>query len=119
MPTTEETKYQALESCPVVLSICTDLDRTTRRERALSAAGFRVVSANTFQAASAMSQYCPFRVVVLDHECCSELASLVLGTPYVILDTEPQANEEDLVQDLLALCARRGWFNKLEPLRAA
>jgi hypothetical protein len=47
------------------------------------------------------------------------LASLVLGTPYVILGTEPQANEEDLVQDLLALCARRGWFNKLEPLRAA
>jgi hypothetical protein len=119
MPTTEETKYPGLGELSGCVSICTDLDRTTRRERALSAAGFRVVSANTFQAASAMSQYCPFRVVVLDHECCSELASLVLGTPYVILDTEPQANEEDLVQDLLALCARRGWFNKLEPLRAA
>jgi hypothetical protein len=119
MPTSDGRKRNLQESCPVVLSICTDLDRTIRREQALAAAGFTVVSANTFQAASAMSQYCPFRIVVLDHECCSELASLVLRTPYVILGTEAEVTEEDLVQDLLALCERRGWFSKLEPLRAA
>jgi len=119
MPASHQTKRHLPASCSVVLSICIDLERTTRRERALSDAGFRVVSASTFQAASAISQHCAFRIVVLDHECCSELASLTLETPYIILGTESGADENDMVQDLLALCTRRGRISKLRRMRAA
>ena len=109
----DHTKRPSLGNRPVVLSICLDLDRTKAREEALSAAGFRVISASTFQAASAISHHCAFRIIVLDHECCAELNSLVLKTPYLIIGTEPGADENHLVQDLLALCARKARVRKI------
>ena len=66
----------------VLISICPDITRLQIREQTLSAAGFNVVSASTFQAAWALSEYCDFSVVVLDHECCLELSALVMKQRY-------------------------------------
>ena len=113
MPSSLKPSASYLAEGPVVLSICLDVDRARNREQALSSAGFRVISASTIEAAVAVSHHCEFSIVVLDHECCSQLNSLSLKPPYVILGRAPAADENKLVQDLLALCSRRTRVRKL------
>jgi hypothetical protein len=78
-----------------------DLARSRKREKALVAVGFRVVSATTFQCAKAMAEHCNFSIVLLDHECCAELASVQLPPPYLIVGTEPGIDESILAQNLV------------------
>ena len=84
----------------VLLSICRDITRLQIREQTLTKAGFRVVSASSFQAAWAISEYCDFSVVVIDRECCSELSALVLKQRYTTVETEPNCDGRKLVEDL-------------------
>ena len=87
-----------------VLSICLDLQRTLKREQALSSAGFRVVSATTVEAALAMSCYYEFSVIVLDEECCAPLPRLNLERPYTIVRSPAYNDENLLIEHLIALC---------------
>ena len=119
MSSSPQSKRRRLPTGPTVLSICLDLNRTRNREQALSSAGFRVVSVTTFEAALAVSQHCEFRIVVLDHECCSQLTSLDLEPPYVIFGREADSNDNQLAQDLLVLCNRKGRLRKDASMRAA
>ena len=84
----------------VLLSVCPDITRLQIREQTLVAAGFNVVSASTFQAAWAMSEYCDFSLVVLDHECCSELSALVMKQRYSSFETWPAMDESKLVREV-------------------
>ena len=119
MSSSPQSKRRRLPTGPIVLSICLDVHRTRNREQALSSAGFRVISVTTFEAALAVCQYCEFRIVVLDHECCSQLTSLHLEPPYVIFGREADSNDSQLVQDLLGLCNQKGRLRKDAPMRAA
>jgi hypothetical protein len=104
MATSDEATHRSLANRPVILSICLDLTRSHKREKALVAAGFRVVSATTFQCARAMEEHCKFFIVVLDQECCSELASVRLVPPYLIIGTESGVDESSLAQRLSNWC---------------
>ena len=84
----------------VLISICPDITRLQIREQTLTAAGFNVVSASTFQAAWALSAYCDFSVVVLDHECCLELSALVMKQRYSSFETWPEMAEDKLVKEI-------------------
>ncbi len=61
---------------PSLLSICPDIERLETRAKALKAAGFRVVSVSTIQAAAAVAQCCDFSLVMVDHDCPSEVGEL-------------------------------------------
>jgi hypothetical protein len=61
---------------PLLLSVCTNVNRMEMREHDLASAGYQVLSATTLAAAWAMAKYCNFDLVVLDSDCATDLAAL-------------------------------------------
>ena len=88
---------------PVLLSVCTNLDRMQSREHALHAAGYLVASASTVTAASQMSQLCKFDIVLLDHECVSDEEATTLQERYVSVLLEAGTTEKQLLTHLCQL----------------
>jgi len=88
---------------PVLLSVCTNLDRMQSREHALHAAGYLVASASTVKAASQMSQLCKFDIVLLDHDCVSDEEATILQERYVSVLLEPGTTERELLTQLCQL----------------
>lgn len=84
----------------VVLSVCPDLVRLQRREHALTAAGFRVVSASTTHAATAMSRYWQFGVLVVDREC-SDVTPLLKISDHWLFGPVGDGSEDELVREVL------------------
>jgi hypothetical protein len=86
---------------PVLLSVCPNLDRLQRRERALVSAGYHVVSASTLIAAWGMSQLCKFDLVLLDDECVAGGESVSLQERCATVLLPPSASDKDVIAELV------------------
>src|SRR3954469_9602967 len=88
---------------PILLSVCTNLDRMQSREHALHTAGYLVAAASTLTAATEMSQLFKFDIVLLDHECLSDEEAELLQQRYVSVLLEPGTTEKQLLTQLCQL----------------
>ena len=86
---------------PVLLSVCTNLDRMQSREHALHAAGYLVASASTVTAATEMANLCKFDIILLDHDCVCDDGAVNLQEQFVSVLLESGTSEKEL---LIHLC---------------
>lgn len=92
---------------PLLLSVCTDVDRMEMREHDLASAGYQVVSATTLAAAWAMAKYCKFDLVVLDSDCATDMAALGFRSRFQCVVLNRDTPQEELLGKLSTLLSER------------
>lgn len=92
---------------PLLLSVCTDVNRMEMREHDLSSAGYQVLSATSLAAAWAMAKYCNFDLVVLDSECATDLAAAGFRSRFHCVVLNRDTPQHELLTRLSTLLRQR------------
>lgn len=92
---------------PLLLSVCTDVNRMEMREHDLSSAGYQVLSATSLAAAWAMAKYCNFDLVVLDSECATDLAAAGFRSRFHCVVLNRDTPQHELLTKLSSLLRQR------------